>query len=423
MGIRYTDFDRMTKDLSQHMAKNLCYSKKTIYAYAIVWKQVRAIMESKGVIIYDEKIGKSIIHDIVKNRKIQNLNRGEKHFCNAVSFLTEYQLEGNITIPAPPKKDPLVFEGALGKSITQFIEYKINIDRVSKSSVDHYKRSLYKFLKYCNSNNIESLQALSLHSILTYLTCKETKSAYENKVILSAIKVFMAYAYDKKLIAKDIGRSLPRHKIVHQPKLPSTYTIEEIEQLINSINRAGAIGKRNFAIILLACRLGLRASDISRLKFENICWTTSTINLAQVKTGKILNLPLLDDVGNAIIDYLKFGRPVSNEPYIFLTEKPPKVPFPSSNVVTHVVQKALVKAGINIKNRRFGPHSLRHSLGSRLLKINTILPVISEVLGHQNTESTKYYLRIDIESLKHCMLDVPNVSTDFYLQKNGAFYA
>jgi integrase len=92
-------------------------------------------------------------------------------------------------------------------------------------------------------------------------------------------------------------------------------------------------------------------------------------------------------------------------------------------VITHVVQRAFKKAGIDIKDRKFGPHSLRHSLGFRMLEEHTILPVISEVLGHQSTESTRYYLRIDLQSMKQCMLDVPQVTAGFYQQKGVFFYA
>jgi len=105
-----------------------------------------------------------------------------------------------------------------------------------------------------------------------------------------------------------------------------------------------------------------------------------------------------------------------------LTGRPPYAQFYTSQVVTHVVQRAYKKAGIDIKGRRFGAHSLRHSLGFRMLEESTALPVISEVLGHQSTESTRYYLRIDLKSMRQCMLDVPSVPNSFYEQKGGFFY-
>lgn len=192
--------------------------------------------------------------------------------------------------------------------------------------------------------------------------------------------------------------------------------------MIDSIDRSRPCGKRNYAIVLLAARLGLRASDIVGLKFENLFWEQSTISLCQYKTGRQLQLPLLGEVGEAIIDYLKYGRPLSNDPYVFLTGVSPFGRMHSSGV-TNAVNHAFIASGVNIGHRHHGSHALRHTLASLLLEQSTAMPVITEVLGHENSASTKYYLRIDLTSMKQCMLDTPPVSDDFYNQKGGYFYA
>ncbi|MEI8218687.1 MAG: site-specific integrase [Elusimicrobiota bacterium] len=282
--------------------------------------------------------------------------------------------------------------------------------------------NLSRFLNFCNENNICSIKDIDLVVILRFLNELGYRKETPVSIVISALRGFIKYVFDEKLLATDYSQKIPRYKSVIQPKLPSTYAREEIEKLISSVERSSPIGKRNYAIILMAARLGFRASDISNLKFENLHWKTSTIEIEQFKTGKDLVLPLLPDVGNAIIDYLRYGRPKSAEPYVLLTERPPYGHFTTSNVVTHVVQRAFINAGINIKGKRFGPHSLRHSLGFRMLEQSTILPVISEVLGHESTKSTRYYLRIDLKSMRQCMLDVPPVPADFYEQKGGVFY-
>jgi len=130
---------------------------------------------------------------------------------------------------------------------------------------------------------------------------------------------------------------------------------------------------------------------------------------------------LLSEIGNAMVDYLKYGRPKSDEPNVFVCGRSPFNSIHTS-VVTRIVQNTFAKTGINIRDRRHGPHALRHSLAGRLLEKQTTLPVITEVLGHENTESTKFYLRIDLTSLRKCVLEVPAVSPDFYSQKGGFFY-
>jgi phage integrase family protein len=167
--------------------------------------------------------------------------------------------------------------------------------------------------------------------------------------------------------------------------------------------------------------LGLRASDIANLKFENILWEDNAIRLIQQKTNKELELPLLPEIGNAIIEYLRYGRPKSQSSYIFLLARSPYTHI-NQPVISQIAKKYFLKANVNIKNKHHGAHALRHSLATLLLEEQVKLPVISEVLGHENTESTSYYLRIDIQSLKKCSLDVSPVCENFYTQKGGYFY-
>jgi site-specific recombinase XerD len=337
-------------------------------------------------------------------------------------MLSEFQETCHIKIQPRSRKKPIIFSGPIGEIISDFLDYKRVEERLSINSIHCYQRNLFRFLSFCNGNNICSVKDIDLVVILRFLNELGCRRETPVSIVISTLRSFIKYAFDEKLLATDYSQKIPRYKSVIQPKLPSTYAREEIEKLISSVERSSPIGKRNYAIILMAARLGLRASDISNLMFENLHWKTSTIEIEQFKTGKDLVLPLLPDVGNAIIDYLRYGRPKSAEPYVLLTERPPYGHFTTSNVVTHVVQRAFINAGINIKGKRFGPHSLRHSLGFRMLEQSTILPVISEVLGHESTKSTRYYLRIDLKSMRQCMLDVPPVPTDFYEQKGGVFY-
>jgi len=182
----------------------------------------------------------------------------------------------------------------------------------------------------------------------------------------------------------------------------------------DAVDRSSPKGKRDYAILLLAARLGLRTSDVCGLKFREIDWEHNRISIIQEKTGEPLDLPLLPEVGEAVIDYIKYGRPVSVLPYIFLNVNSPYDRLNRSTLHSIVCQY-MRRAGITFeKERHHGPHALRHSLAALLLEKKTPLPVISEVLGHRNTESTRYYLRIDINSMKQCMLDVPSVDPHFY---------
>jgi integrase len=191
--------------------------------------------------------------------------------------------------------------------------------------------------------------------------------------------------------------------------------------LLKAIDRGTAVGKRDYTILLIAARLGLRASDIARLKFENLHWENSIIVLNQYKTGKNLTLPLLPAIGNAILDYIQYGRPQSGEKNIFLLAVSPFIPTTSRSIST-MVQRRFIDSNINIAKRRHGTHALRHSLVKELLNNKQALPVITEVLGHSNTESARHYIRIDTESLRQCALDVVMVDPLFYMQGEEDYF-
>lgn len=232
---------------------------------------------------------------------------------------------------------------------------------------------------------------------------------------------FCKFLYKTRVISHDISKRIPRYKKTTQPQIPSVYSKEEVAQLLSSIDRQTRLGKRNHAIILLAARLGLRLSDIRNLKFENILWEDNRITITQYKTGKELALPLLTDVGNAIYDYIKYGRHISDSQYIFIPERSEHEKLLISSIYT-IFLKAFIKSGVKTADRRRGPHSLRHSLGYELLQQSTPLPYVSEVLGHRNSESTRYYMRIDLASMHKCVIDVPCVDNQFYEQRGGCFY-
>jgi site-specific recombinase XerD len=421
MNDQITNFDKLISDAANYMEIELSYSMVTIKNHKRNWEKIKKIMSKKGIEKYNQSVGEQIIYQKFAGRVQNSYSPQEKYFCTSVRMLTEFLKNGKICI-SPRRKEELVFEGKLGTIISEFVSYKKNEERLSQITIHSYQRSLFKFLEYCNKYKIQDVSNIDLKIIFHFIKeLVSTEKIYVNLVIMS-LRGFMKYIYVKKYSQTDYSGKIPKYKIVNQPNLPSTYSKDEMETLLSSMERNSTLGKRNYAIVLMIVRLGLRASDVSNLKFENLYWETSEIKIEQFKTGQKLVLPLLPDVGNAIIDYLRYGRPQSKESFVFLMERPPYGHFVTSNTVTLVVQRAILNAGISVKGRKFGPHALRHSLSLRMLDEGTAYPVISEVLGHKNSQSTLYYLRVDMKSMKQCMLDVSPVSESFYLQKGGVFY-
>jgi integrase len=185
------------------------------------------------------------------------------------------------------------------------------------------------------------------------------------------------------------------------------------------VDRANPIGKRDYAILKLAACLGMRSGDIAGLKLENIDWGKNLIRYEQQKGGQPLTLPLLNDVGESIIDYLKNGRPQSGLRLIFLKHCAPYTGL--TGAALHPIMKKYLRLA-NLPGdppRKAGLHTLRHSLASALLEDATPLPIISEVLGHRKTATTRMYTTIDVASLKKCALEVPAPIVEGGRQNDG----
>jgi len=179
--------------------------------------------------------------------------------------------------------------------------------------------------------------------------------------------------------------------------------------MLDSIDRNNPEGKRDYAILLLVTRLGLRASDIRNLRFGNLNWTRKIITITMFKTKRPLELPLLEDVGWSLIDYLKNGRPESKSDCVFIRHKAPYTGFSDGNTMYRMLSRRMHRAGISMKGQKHGLHSLRSTLARQMLENGTPLPIISETLGHVSAQTTSIYLKIDLNGLRNCLIDPEEV--------------
>ena len=217
-------------------------------------------------------------------------------------------------------------------------------------------------------------------------------------------KTLIKFLYDNSYINSDFSLLIPQTKLPKYSPIPSVWSKDEISMLLNSYDLDTSLGKRNYAIVLLALNLGIRWCDIKNLKFENFNWNLNIIRFKQVKTNICIELPISEDIGNAIIDYIKNGRPLCNEPYIFVTHLKPYRQMSKTFIPTR---------NLNVKfDHKKGIHSLRHTLASNLLKEETPLNIISSILGHVNSDTTTIYLKIDEKNLRNCFLSLKGVNID-----------
>ena len=328
----------------------------------------------------------------------------------------EGKVSGVLKRTGPRDTKPKIFENVLGTSMMNFLSDITLMCNLKSGTVAKYKTYLYKFYTFLSKKSVSGIEQINLLNTLQFFKELDPLQLSAKSHALQVVKCYLKYLHDQDLLDVDYSKNLPQCTYKQQPRLPSTFSEEEIKILLTSIDQGDGKGKRDYAMILLATKLGLRASDIVALKFENILWEQSQIKLLQHKTGKSLFLPLLPEIGNAIINYLKYGRPVSEKSHLFLQAYAPYQEL-NSHSFTKIVDFNIKRAKIDCANRKHGPHALRHSFAGSLLRAETPMPIISEALGHSHTESTMYYLRIDITTLRQCALNVPLVPTSFYAQE------
>lgn len=325
-------------------------------------------------------------------------------------LIQEYVKYGEIysTIPSTH------LSGPMSEEVIRYLSIKKS-EHLRTASYREYELQLSRFLCFLQGQGLETISEITIEIVRLYIMGLKPEYKSNTYIAILMVKRFLGWLFENRLIQKNIAIRIPGAKTVNQPNLPSVYSKEEISRLLDCVDRGNATGKRDYLVLILAAYLGLRSSDICNLQFDNIDWESNSINIVQLKTDHPLNLPLLPEVGNAIIDYLKHGRPQSNDPHVLLIANPPYYPMQSTGVY-QVVSQAFKRAGVDVSCRRHGAHSLRHSLASRMLEGQTAMPVISEALGHTDTNSTMYYLRVDITSLKACRMDTTPVNEQFYLQ-------
>jgi len=222
----------------------------------------------------------------------------------------------------------------------------------------------------------------------------------------SNIRRFLRYLYKQNKTNVDLSVAIPR-MVPPRTVIQEGFTPDEINSLLSSADRSTSAGKRDYAIMMLATQAGLRAVDIANLRRSDIDWRSKTICIVQEKTKRAISLMLPVESGNAIVDYILNGRPMSELPFVFLTAHIP-VRKLARETVSAMVFRYMRCAGIvnSGKTYRKGFHSFRRAFGGRLLESETPIEILSELLGHARINSSKPYLSTNETGLKGCALSV-----------------
>ena len=388
--------------------RSVGYAESTIQSIKYSWNQFALYCKRKGIVNFDFSVAADFAKEHYGIDFYQNEIPHSQQECHIFRvFKSLDELQSGLPITANRKRPKVAIPSTFIEIIQPYLEeYGC---KVKKSSLDDAEYTLRKFSEYLIKCGIENLDQIDMPDITGFRETLKDYAATTQNSWMSRIKDFLVYAYANKYTKRNLSYLVTKRKYEPSVKPPSLYSKDEIERLLASVDRNNPVGKRDYAILILAARLGIRSGDIVNLQFENFLWEKNEIHFVQQKTGQMQTLPLPNDVGEAIIEYLRNGRPVSEEKYIFLKANAPYTALNASTL--HPIMKKYAQRA-HLKNdppRKFGLHAFRHSLASNLLNKAIPLPIISEILGHQKTETTTVYAKVDTNSLRKCALDLPTI--------------
>ena len=273
-----------------------------------------------------------------------------------------------------------------------------------ESTIHLHDKIGHYFLSAVTETGCLKPQEMDAHSIGA--ACLRIRSRW----YLSHIRTFLRYAYHSGYTGRDYSGVVPLFK--RPQPYPSVYTAEEILKIENSVDQDSPHGKRDYAALLLATRLGIRSGDISSMTFKELDFEGNLVRLTQHKTGIAIELPMVPDVKDALKRYLQEERSDYDSPYVFLRIVPPYSHI-SVQAITKIVRTAIAAAGIDPEGRKQGPHAFRSSLASSMVNDNIPYEVVRKTLGHTDQNAIRSYARLDLEQLRGYALPVMEAAGTF----------
>ena len=393
------DFKIYIKNIRKE-ALEIGYSIKTMDGYLVIWNK---FIKWKNEIhfVYDEKEYSKFLFDYYhfdvskftnkSKSRHQQLMRSKRILDNFDSYKI------HILKRSLPKALYSNYPSNWNIILDGYLNYLKNVRQNSDNSIKIKGDYLVHLLSYFYQNKINDLKQLSKLDITNFINKVVEKGNISKRRNFYVLGDFLKYLFIENILLEDLSVYVPRVNQRKKRKLPTYLKQDEVEQLLKNIPKEKKVDIRNYAIILIAARLGLRLSDILNIKLKNIDWQNNKINVVQPKTSNLNILPLSKEVGWAIIDYINKARPKCKNEYLFV-----KMHYPFEKLEQFTAfNKYFDKCNFKTEDTKKGIHNLRNSLATNLLDNDIPLTIISSTLGHSNICTTvSTYLKIDIKSLK-----------------------
>lgn len=367
------------------------YAPSTIQLYQEHVKRIKKFMTANGISYYSPTVADRYYKKEVESKDHNPTTK--RCFRTVIRRLNDIYL-GEGFVYSRPRKDLSVPEPYQTVS-SDYLEHCTKIGN-SQVTVKCKERLLHLFLTYLHDIGCLKLEDISATDIIQF------SINISNKEFYSELRDFLRYLLLRGYVEKDFSTLVPKYN--RGIRIPDTYAPAEIIEVENAVDRSVSPGKRDYAILLLASRLGMRAGDIAALKMNSLDFEQQRIKFIQNKTGNMSELYMIPEIRIALIDYISLERPQSSSDFVFLKSFAPYTEI-SYSVVSSIVKKHMIQSGIDISGKKHGPHSLRASLASSMVNDGIGYGSVRKVLGHNSPNAIKHYARLDIQMLRNCALE------------------
>lgn len=269
---------------------------------------------------------------------------------------------------------------------------------LAKATIVNYVPFVGDFLNDCFGDGRLTLSRLCAGDVVRFVQRQAPRLQMKRaKLMTSALRSFLNYLRYSGDVTLDLAAAVPVVPNWSMTSIPRGIATDQVRQLLASIDRHTAVGRRDYAILLILARLGLRSGEVACLKLDDIDWNVGRLSVCG-KTGQRSDLPLSAEVGEAIAAYLKHGRPQSTSRRVFLRAKAPNDGFQGASGVGSIVRHSIERAGIDAPT--MGAHQFRHGLATEMLRQGASLGEIGQLLGHHHPQTTMIYTKVDIKALR-----------------------
>lgn len=395
----------LTQQVEQKLI-HLNYSERTIIDYQYFWRKLSKYMENNHVCEFTQEVATVFLYEmfeITMTQSCKGYPDDARRCRRALTILLDYQKHGDVYRRQRTISHNI--RDCYKPIVLNYIEF---IDStMAETTRLNQKYKLMAFLNFLYEKNCHELSQITKTIILDYWKTRTIHAKVTQVNDAYVLRTFLNYLYEQKVTLVDNSIFVPCVTGNLRGHIPSFYTCDELTSILAAVDRANAVGKRDYAILLFAIRYGMRTGDIRTLTLQSIAWNNSSFSYIQSKTGETIVNPLLSDVATAVIDYLRNGRPETACKNLFIRHAAPFEAFGQNTSLQHIVTKYMSRAGFSdIHNRKHGLHSMRHSIAGNLLDQGVPLPTVAEVLGHVNSQNTMIYTKISVNQLATCALEV-----------------